>query len=92
MHSLDNVIWQALTTRQTEFAEAFGQARRFIREVSPLAAFTGPNDEAYASLASLLRDDEVAWLSEYHHQVRERLTPLVSEAALAWLQRSTQPL
>jgi Xaa-Pro aminopeptidase len=41
---------------------------------------------------SLLRDDEVAWLSEYHHQVRERLTPLVSEAALAWLQRSTQPL
>ena len=41
---------------------------------------------------SLLRDDELAWLNEYHRQVRERLTPLVSEAALAWLQRSTQAL
>ncbi|HYA66082.1 MAG TPA: M24 family metallopeptidase C-terminal domain-containing protein, partial [Burkholderiaceae bacterium] len=41
---------------------------------------------------SLLRDDEVAWLNEYHQQVRERLSPLVSEAALAWLQRSTQAL
>ncbi|HXW63647.1 MAG TPA: aminopeptidase P family protein [Burkholderiaceae bacterium] len=41
---------------------------------------------------SLLRDDEVAWLNDYHRQVRERLTPLVSAAALAWLDRSTQPL
>lgn len=41
---------------------------------------------------SLLRDDEVAWLNDYHRKVRERLTPLVSGAALAWLVRSTQPL
>jgi hypothetical protein len=39
MHPLDNVIWQALTTRQVEFAESFEGARRFTAEVSPLAGF-----------------------------------------------------
>lgn len=41
---------------------------------------------------SLLRDDEIAWLDDYHRTVRERLAPLVEGAALAWLQSSTQPL
>jgi Xaa-Pro aminopeptidase len=34
---------------------------------------------------SLLRRDEIDWLNEYHTTVRERLTPLVSTSALAWL-------
>jgi ribosomal protein S18 acetylase RimI-like enzyme len=54
MHPLDNVIWTALNTRQSEFAEAFGQARRFIPEVSPLAAFAEPTPEGYESLAGLV--------------------------------------
>jgi predicted GNAT family acetyltransferase len=54
MHPLDNVIWQALTTRQTEFAESFGEARRFIPEVTALAAFLEPNDAGYESLAGLV--------------------------------------
>jgi Xaa-Pro aminopeptidase len=41
---------------------------------------------------SLLRDDEVAWLNAYHVQVRERLAPLVSGEALAWLNHRTEPL
>ena len=41
---------------------------------------------------SLLRDDEIAWLDRYHAVVRERLAPLVSGDALAWLQARTQPL
>lgn len=40
----------------------------------------------------LLRADEVAWLNDYHRMVRERLTPYVTGASLAWLQRATQPL
>jgi ribosomal protein S18 acetylase RimI-like enzyme len=54
MHPLDNVIWKALTTRQAEFAERFGEARRFIPEVSPLGAFCEPTLEGYESLAGLL--------------------------------------
>jgi len=54
MHALDNVIWQALTTRQAEFAEISGTAARFIREVTPLSAFEAPNDEGYAALAKLV--------------------------------------
>lgn len=54
MHPLDNVIWQALTDRQTEFAEAFDQARRFVREVSPLAAVLEPSPLGYASLGGLV--------------------------------------
>jgi ribosomal protein S18 acetylase RimI-like enzyme len=54
MHPLDNVIWKALTTRQAEFAESFNQARRFMPEVTPLAAFSEPTAEGYESLAGLL--------------------------------------
>jgi ribosomal protein S18 acetylase RimI-like enzyme len=53
MHPLENVIWQALTTRQAHFAESYGNARRFIQEVTSLSAFDQPNDEGYASLARL---------------------------------------
>jgi predicted GNAT family acetyltransferase len=54
MHPLDNAIWKALTTRQAEFAESFNQARRFMPEVSPLAALSEPTPEGYESLAGLL--------------------------------------
>jgi ribosomal protein S18 acetylase RimI-like enzyme len=53
MHPLDNIIWQALTTRQVEFAHSFGTARRFTPEVGPLAAFIKPDDEGYEALAEL---------------------------------------
>jgi ribosomal protein S18 acetylase RimI-like enzyme len=54
MHALDNVIWQALTTRQAEFAESFSQARRFPREVTSLTAFAEPSSDGYESLAGLV--------------------------------------
>jgi len=41
---------------------------------------------------ALLRDDEIAWLNDYHATVRERLAPLVAGAALAWLNTRTEPL
>jgi Xaa-Pro aminopeptidase len=41
---------------------------------------------------SLLRADEAAWLNAYHATVRERLSPLVSGAALAWLVERTAAL
>lgn len=53
MHPLENVIWQALTTRQAHFAESCDSARRFVREVTSLCAFDQPNHEGYASLARL---------------------------------------
>jgi ribosomal protein S18 acetylase RimI-like enzyme len=57
MHPLDNVIWQALTTRQAEFAQSRGVASRFVPEVSPLAAFREPSTQAYESLAQLLHPE-----------------------------------
>ena len=41
---------------------------------------------------SLMRADELAWLDGYHAVVRERLSPLVSGAALAWLMERTEPI
>jgi Xaa-Pro aminopeptidase len=41
---------------------------------------------------NLLRPDEREWLDGYHALVRERLLPLVSGEALAWLLERTQPL
>ena len=54
LHPLDNVIWQALTTRQTHFAESCGEARRFLREVTLLSALQEPSDRGYDSLAGLV--------------------------------------
>jgi Xaa-Pro aminopeptidase len=41
---------------------------------------------------SLMRADEIDWLNRYHALVRERLSPLVSGDALAWLTERTQPI
>ena len=41
---------------------------------------------------SLLRQDEIDWLNSYHATVRERLSPLVSGTALAWLVQRTAPI
>jgi ribosomal protein S18 acetylase RimI-like enzyme len=54
MHPLDNVIWEALSTRQTAFAASFGQGRRFVVEVSSLAAFREASPEGYQSLEGLV--------------------------------------
>jgi ribosomal protein S18 acetylase RimI-like enzyme len=53
MHPLDNVIWQALTTRQTHCAEICGEARWFLRDITLLSAFREPSEKCYASLAEL---------------------------------------
>jgi predicted GNAT family acetyltransferase len=54
MHPLDNIIWQALTTRQAGFAESLGGASRFVPEVSPLAGLREPSSEGYESLTKLV--------------------------------------
>ncbi|MFZ4877102.1 aminopeptidase P family protein [Janthinobacterium sp. Mn2066] len=38
---------------------------------------------------SLLRDDEAAWLNDYHATVRARLSPHLAGSALAWLEQRT---
>ena len=59
MHPLDNVIWQALTTRQECFAQGCGAARTFIADVGPLSAFEDGEAAGYRSLASLLGGKEI---------------------------------
>src|SRR5258707_1462112 len=54
MHPLDNVIWQALTTRQSEFAEGADRARRFLREVTLLGAVSEATPEGYADFARVV--------------------------------------
>jgi len=41
---------------------------------------------------SLLRDDEITWLNNYHASVRERLAPHVQGAAAAWLALRTEAI
>jgi ribosomal protein S18 acetylase RimI-like enzyme len=54
MHPLDNVIWQALTTRQTQFAEGQDRARRFMREVTLLGALVEETPEGYVDFARVV--------------------------------------
>jgi Xaa-Pro aminopeptidase len=43
-------------------------------------------------MPALLREDERAWLNGYHEMVRARVSPLVGEAARAWLKARTEPI
>lgn len=54
MHPLDNVIWQALNTRQAHLGESHQSASKFKKEVSLLGGFAELSLDGYASMASLL--------------------------------------
>ena len=41
---------------------------------------------------SLLDQEEIAWLDEYHTRVRKMLTPLVDPETARWLAEATQPI
>lgn len=41
---------------------------------------------------TLMRPDEIDWLNAYHAEVRRRLSPRVSGAALNWLTQRTAPI
>jgi len=56
MHPLDNVIWNALTTRQANFAEGAGPARRFVPDVTLLSALEAETNAGFESMATLVGD------------------------------------
>lgn len=41
---------------------------------------------------SIMTDDELRWINKYHEQVRERLTPLLTEEEAAWMAEKTRPI
>jgi Xaa-Pro aminopeptidase len=41
---------------------------------------------------SLLDEDEIAWLDDYHNRVRDTLTPLVDPDSARWLAGATEPI
>ena len=62
VHPLDRPIWEALRTTHAFMAEGDELAKRYPREVSPLAALREQSPEAYASLGKLLDPDEAVVL------------------------------
>ncbi len=41
---------------------------------------------------SMLNDDEIKWINEYHKKVYDLLTPSLNEKETAWLAAKTQPI
>ena len=41
---------------------------------------------------SIMTDEEIKWINDYHAHVRERLTPLLDAECAAWLAEKTKPL
>jgi hypothetical protein len=62
MHPLDNVIWTALSTRQSNWAECAGRACKFPPEVTTLAGMEDPDSKGYDAVAALLREGETVGL------------------------------
>ena len=71
MHPLDNPIWKALNTRQAHFAESRGKARRFIPEVSPLAAIEEETLENYEALRELVPAGIAVLFSDHAYQPQQ---------------------
>ncbi len=58
LESLDNPIWFALSTEHRLLARSHGLARRYAPDVSPLAAFLHPTQDAFADLQRLVSPGE----------------------------------
>jgi ribosomal protein S18 acetylase RimI-like enzyme len=58
LESLDNPIWFALSTEHRLLARSHGLARRYLPDVSPLAAFLHPTQDAFADLQRLVSPGE----------------------------------
>ena len=58
LESLDNPIWSALSTEHRLLACSHGLARRYPPDVSPLAAFLHPTQDAFADLQRLVSPGE----------------------------------
>lgn len=61
-HPLDRPIWSALNTTHAAMAEGDELAKRYPRDVGPLAALREQSPEAYAALGRLLAPGEAAVL------------------------------
>jgi ribosomal protein S18 acetylase RimI-like enzyme len=57
---LNNIIFEALATRQAGFSKTAGKARRFLPEIGPLAGFFEPADPDFDALAHLACGGPVA--------------------------------
>jgi ribosomal protein S18 acetylase RimI-like enzyme len=58
LESLDNPIWFALSTEHRLLGRSHGLARRYPPDVSPLAAFLHPTQDAFADLQRLVSPGE----------------------------------
>jgi GNAT superfamily N-acetyltransferase len=59
---LDNPIWNSLTTGHARFAVGGGLARRYAAEIGPLSGVAEPSAEAFAELAAIVPEGDVAVL------------------------------
>jgi predicted GNAT family acetyltransferase len=71
MHPLDRPVWSSLTTHHVALSEGNSFARRFARDVNPLASACDETPAAAAALADLVRPEE----SVFVLQVPEIVTP-----------------
>jgi predicted GNAT family acetyltransferase len=56
-HMLDRPVWNALATRQTEFAVGGDRARRFAPDIGPLSSARDDEPASLAALAELVPPD-----------------------------------
>lgn len=50
-----------------------------------------PYDKKLMDL-SIMTDEEITWVNEYHQKVYENLAPLLNEEEVAWLKEKTSPI
>ena len=78
-------IENLVLSRDYKHTEEFGDFMNF--EVLTLF----PYDSKLIDL-SMLSDEEIAWINNYHDTVRERLTPYLNDEQKAWLNEKTKKL
>ena len=57
---LDNPVWYSLSTAHAHLSQGNSHARRYLPEISPLAATADLDDEAYLQLSAMLSPGQVA--------------------------------
>src|SRR5260370_13203950 len=79
-HPLDNVVWRALNSRQSQFSSGDDRARRYMVDVAPFAGMPEVSPAGFASLFPLVpQGDRVAMFTIEPVQPADKFEILVAK-------------
>ena len=91
--ALDNPVWSCLTTRHAHLALGDGLARRYVRDVSPIAGLPSSGPENVSALERLVdAGDDMGIVGPFMPKLTDRWQTLHASALVQMIRRESSAL